>query len=57
MDTNKLLEIIDEIIEEIMDCKKEDYPRACKEYFSGYDDGYIDALKDIAHEIKHRATA
>lgn len=53
MDTNKLLEII----EEMMKCKGGNYPRACKEYFDGYDDGYHDALKDVMHEIKCRATA
>ena len=51
MDTNKLLEII----EEMMECERVSYPCACKEYFNGYDDGYIDALKDVAHEIKYRA--
>lgn len=53
MDANKLLEII----EEMMKCKGISCPRACKEYFDGYDDGYYDALKDVMYEIKHRATA
>lgn len=53
MDADKLLEII----EEMMECKGMNYPHACKEYFSGYDDGYHDALKDVMREIKCRATA